>query len=48
MLCSAVPHRLYKDIYFYEEASGRLQAVLDVWTGELNGFVWNLKGTLAR
>ncbi|MFN4033770.1 MAG: hypothetical protein ACK4ME_09195, partial [Fimbriimonadales bacterium] len=36
------------DIYFYEAASGRLQSVLDVWTGEVNEFVWNPEGTLAR
>jgi len=36
------------DIYFYEEASGRLTSVLDVWTGEVNEFVWNSAGTLVR
>jgi len=36
------------DIYLYEEASGRLQSVLDVWTGEVNQFVWHAEGTLAR
>ena len=36
------------DIYFYEEASGRLTSVLDLWTGEVNQFVWNSEGTLAR
>ena len=36
------------DFYFYEAASGRLQSVLDVWTGEVNEFVWNPEGTLAR
>lgn len=36
------------DIYFYDEASGRLQSVVDMWTGEVNEFVWNPEGTLAR
>ena len=34
------------DIYFYEAASGRLQSVLDVWSGEVNEFVWNPEGML--
>ena len=36
------------DMYSYDELSGRLASVQDVWTGEVNGFVWNPEGTLAR
>jgi len=36
------------DFYAYDEVSGRLSAVQDVWTGEVNSFVWNPEGTLAR
>ncbi len=36
------------DIYSYDEVSGRLASVLDVWSGEENDFVWNPEGTLAR
>ncbi len=36
------------DMYSYDEVSGRLASVQDVWTGETNGFVWNPEGTLAR
>jgi hypothetical protein len=36
------------DVYSYDEVSGRLASVQDVWTGEANGFAWNLEGTLAR
>ena len=34
------------DFYFYEAASGQLQSVLDVWSGEVNEFVWNPEGML--
>ncbi|GIV06823.1 MAG: hypothetical protein KatS3mg017_0025 [Fimbriimonadales bacterium] len=36
------------DFYAYDAVSGRLESVLDVWTGEVNNFVWNPEGTLAR
>jgi hypothetical protein len=36
------------DMYIYDEVSGRLASVQDVWTGEVNGFAWNPEGTLAR
>ncbi|GIV06815.1 MAG: hypothetical protein KatS3mg017_0017 [Fimbriimonadales bacterium] len=36
------------DVYDYDAMSGRLSAVQDVWTGEVNRFVWNPEGTLAR
>ncbi|GBC92607.1 hypothetical protein HRbin15_01078 [bacterium HR15] len=36
------------DFYAYDEVSGRLSSVQDVWTGEVNSFVWNPEGTLAR
>ena len=36
------------DFYSYDAVSGRLESVLDVWTGEVNSFVWNPEGTLAR
>jgi hypothetical protein len=36
------------DMYGYDAASGRLEAVHDVWTGEVHRFVWNPEGTLAR
>jgi hypothetical protein len=36
------------DVYSYDEVSGRLASVQDVWTGEMNGFAWNPEGTLAR
>jgi len=36
------------DVYSYDEVSGRLESVLDVWSGEVNRFVWNPEGTLAR
>ena len=36
------------DMYSYDEVSGRLASVQDVWTGEVNGFAWNPEGTLAR
>jgi hypothetical protein len=36
------------DVYAYDAVSGRLASVLDVWTGEVNRFVWNPEGTLAR
>ena len=36
------------DFYAYDEVSGRLSVVQDVWTGEVNSFVWNPEGTLAR
>jgi len=36
------------DFYAYDAVSGRLESVLDVWTGEVNSFVWNPEGTLAR
>jgi hypothetical protein len=36
------------DVYSYDEVSGRLASVQDVWTGEVNGFAWNPEGTLAR
>ena len=36
------------DVYSYDEVSGRLASVQDVWTGEANGFAWNPEGTLAR
>jgi hypothetical protein len=36
------------DMYSYDEVSGRLASVQDVWTGETNGFAWNPEGTLAR
>ncbi|GIV08479.1 MAG: hypothetical protein KatS3mg019_0570 [Fimbriimonadales bacterium] len=36
------------DLYDYDAVSGRLASVLDVWTGEVNSFVWNPEGTLAR
>lgn len=36
------------DLYSYDEESGRLESVLDVWSGEVNRFVWNPEGTLAR
>jgi hypothetical protein len=36
------------DVYSYDEVSGRLASVQDVWTGETNGFAWNPEGTLAR
>ncbi len=36
------------DVYGYDEASGRLAWVQDVWTGEVNKFAWNPEGTLAR
>ncbi|RMG03569.1 MAG: hypothetical protein D6735_08275, partial [Acidobacteria bacterium] len=36
------------DVYAYDAVSGRLASVLDVWTGEVNSFVWNPEGTLAR
>jgi YD repeat-containing protein len=36
------------DVYSYDEVSGRLASVQDVWTGEVNSFAWNPEGTLAR
>ena len=36
------------DVYGYDEASGRLAWVQDVWTGEVHRFAWNPEGTLAR
>ena len=36
------------EVYRYDAVSGRLESVLDVWTGEVNSFVWNAEGTLAR
>jgi hypothetical protein len=39
---------LHWDMYGYDEVSGRLASVQDVWTGEVNGFAWNPEGTLAR
>jgi hypothetical protein len=39
---------LHWDMYSYDEVSGRLASVQDVWTGEVNGFAWNPEGTLAR
>jgi hypothetical protein len=36
------------DMYSYDEVSGRLASVQDVWTGEVHRFVWNPEGTLAR
>jgi hypothetical protein len=36
------------DMYSYDEVSGRLASVQDVWTGEVNGFAWNPEGTLAQ
>jgi len=36
------------DFYAYDAVSGRLESVQDVWTGEVNRFVWNPEGTLAR
>ena len=36
------------DLYSYDAVSGRLESVLDVWTDEVNSFVWNAEGTLAR
>jgi hypothetical protein len=38
----------HRDVYSYDEVSGRLASVQDVWTGEANGFAWNPEGTLAR
>ena len=46
--CNDALNGQHRDIYLYEEASGRLASVLDVWTGEVNEFVWNPEGTLAR
>ncbi len=37
---------LHWDVYAYDAVSGRLASVLDVWTGEVNSFVWNPEGTL--
>ncbi|GIV07716.1 MAG: hypothetical protein KatS3mg017_0918 [Fimbriimonadales bacterium] len=34
------------DFYAYDAVSGRLESVLDVWTGEVNSFVWNPGGML--
>jgi len=36
------------DMYSYDAVSGRLESVKDVWTDEVNSFVWNPEGTLAR
>jgi YD repeat-containing protein len=36
------------DVYAYDPVSGRLASVQDALTGEVNSFVWNPEGTLAR
>ena len=41
-------HGAHRDVYAYDPVSGRLASVQDEWTGEVNSFVWNPEGTLAR
>ena len=36
------------DVYSYDEVSGRLASVQDVWSSEVNSFAWNPEGTLAQ
>ncbi len=36
------------ELYGYDEVSGRLESVIDLWSGTVNSFVWNPEGTLAR
>lgn len=36
------------DFYSYDGQTGRLESVLDVWSGEVHAFEWNPEGTLAR
>lgn len=48
VVCGDALNGTHLDIYFYDEVSGRLTSVLDVWTAKVNEFVWNPEGTLAR
>ena len=41
-------HGAHRDVYAYDPLSGRLASVRDALTGEVNSFVWNPEGTLAR
>jgi hypothetical protein len=36
------------DVYVYNETSGRLESVMDIWTTDTHEFAWNPEGTLAR